>query len=678
MPLATRRLRRDRNVSDPTAGIVVPAETMFVFNGSSADLAQQFYQRYQAGDTAAKLTIASDTLPERVHARLAAVDLKFKQLHPLLQRALLWDSGYVFASSDGGGVTDKLLRVYTANGTPMSDIAVSAREFSDVAGCATSNCSAALSEPARATAVQRSTGDTCSGVRLAPVLKCAVEGDVESNSGNQAFWATGGHERAVPEPSVARHTWRDSTEPNHTYTVHAIHLIALAREASVSCTTTRDGGQYSSLIIPCAQHSSSDASTSTLGRAWADPTPGKLVNVWLEHARADKPGFNPYYTLVIIAGVIAGLVLLIVMCCSCKSRYRRRKLRRAEAKMTSADPSALLESHEAIEVSAVALTPVHAMLESDLEASDSSSDWKNACGGCQAVFGRRLRMDQLALKKLVAHGASGSEIWAAKYHGSRVAVKVKAARSSLSAPAAESAGSFSFTQSRPASASATHTTPTPLPTIDPELELLASLRHRNILRFYGVAWKSPDSLWIVTECARKGSLDVYLCQRSSSDDDSEARLTWTHVQKIMAGVADAVEYLHAREPPVVHGALEAKNMLLSSRFEAKLIGIGCSTVAGSDTANSMPRLLEDDICALGVLFAEIIAHSDSLAARASFGHEEHKTDTESLPPACPLEIREIVAQCMAVDSSTRPRISDVVRVFRLSSPASTGDVVRVE
>ncbi|TYZ64171.1 hypothetical protein PybrP1_006318 [[Pythium] brassicae (nom. inval.)] len=288
--------------------------------------------------------------------------------------------------------------------------------------------------------------------------------------------------------------------------------------------------------------------------------------------------------------------------------------------MTSADPSALLDSDDAIVVSAVALTPVRVMLESDLEASDSSHDWKNGCGASQAVAGRRLRMDQLAFRKLLAHGAGGSEVWTAKYYGSRVAVK---RRPALSAAATEAAAGGSLKPSRPGAAAATPTATAP-PKIDAELELLVSLHHRNIVRFYGVAWNSPDSLCIVTEYARKGSLEEYLRprqhprQRGSSDGE---RLTW---------------------------------------MQAKLIGVGGPTAA----ATSWPRSLEDDICALGVLFAELIAHCEHAAesgARASFVHEEHKTECESLPPppVCTLEIREIVGRCMAADPSVRPRIGDV-------------------
>lgn len=667
MSRETRRLRRDLNVSDPTAGIVVPAETMFVFNGSSADLAQQFYQRYEAGATVAKLEIAAKALPAPVQARLAAADLKFKHLHPLLQRALLWDSGYVFVTDGRGGVSDKLVRVLTANGTSMADIALSFTEFSKVAGCAATNCSTA------AASAQRSTGGVCNGASLAPVLKCAVEGEVLSTADGQAFWATGGHEKAIPELSVARHSWQDA-DSKQTYTLNAIHSLALSAEASVDCAATA-GGQYASLIIPCAQYSSSSAS-----QTWADPAPGKLVTVWLQHARANKPGFNQYYTLLIIAAVVASLVLLLVICCSCKSRCQKRKQRREEAKMTSADPSALLESNEKIEVSAVALTPVHAILESDLEVSGSSDDWKSVFVTSHIVGGRRLRMDQLALKKLVAHGASGSEIWAAKYRGSRVAVKRRAAEAPPATPTAPSVPVGAEGGSQPANATAPAATSTAPPEISAEIQLLASLRHRNIVRFYGVAWNSPETLCVVTEYARKGCLEAYLRPSSvrrsnggSSIPTSDNSLTWTQVEKIMMGIADAVQYLHTRTSPVAHGSIEAKNVLLSSHFEPKLIGVGAAATS----------TLEDDICALGVLFAELIALGDhhSHAARASLSQEEHKTDSENLPPPpspeCAQEIRDIVAQCMAADPSARPSIRDVVRVFQ-SSSASAGGIPSAE
>lgn len=617
--LRKRQLRRTLNATDPTASIIVPAETMFVFNGTSADLAQQFYQRYQAGDSLHKLDIAHSKLPERVRARLATYDLKFKHLHSLLQRALLWDSGFVLSGN-------ALVPILTANGSSMADIALSYDDFTTVAGCGASTCGDS------GTAYRASSA--CSSDALAPVLKCAIDSTSSSSSGKAsddgtAIWATGGSAKAIPDLSLVRHTWQDAAT-QETHSVHAIHSMSLTKEPSTSGCAA---GQPPSMIIPCASSSSANATT-----VWVAPAHGTLVTVWLEHARADKPGFSVYYTGLIVAAVVVGLVLVLVLCCKGKSRYKRRRQRREEAKMTSADPQALLESNtDGLEVSAVALTPVHAMLESDAEASAStnvssrgSDAWTNVFVTSKAVASRRLRMDQLAFKHKLATGANGSEVWAAKYHGARVAVKRTVATST-------------------STDSAVATAP---PAISAEIELLATLRHRHLVRFFGVAWDTPDSLCVVTEYARKGSLADVL---SRSSEDSATPLAWPQLECIMVGVARAVAYLHSRESPVVHGDLCARNVLLVSHFEPKLTGIR------GNSADSEATTLEGDVLALGVLFSELIALGDRADTMAAV-REEHK-DSDECATVCPQAIRDVVAQCMHSDPSARPRTAEVVRVL---------------
>uniref|UniRef100_K3WN81 Uncharacterized protein n=1 Tax=Globisporangium ultimum (strain ATCC 200006 / CBS 805.95 / DAOM BR144) TaxID=431595 RepID=K3WN81_GLOUD len=412
---AQRRLRRVLNATDPTASIIIPAETMFVFNGTSSDLAQQFYQRYQAGDTLAKLRISHKNLPRLIQDRLAKYELKFEDLHALLQRALLWDSGCVLdASGDTEGSAMKLIQIYTANDTTMANIAVSYAEVTIGAGCSVANCSTTSS-------FTSTTG--CQGTRLAPVMKCAVAEQLNSTThSSTSFWATGGNAKAIPELSVASHLWTDS-ETSETYSVNAIHTIPVAQESSFRCTSDAvDDSDFSSMVIPCASYKTLALSSSS-STQWSAPKHGMLVTVWLEHAQADKPGFNMYYIVLILVGVIAGLVLLIVLACKGKSRFRKRQQRRAEAKMTSADPQAFLDaslnSNEQFEVSSgvVALTPVQTILESDHE--NWRNDWNNhAFLSSNAFVGKRLRMDHLVFRKQIAK-TTRSEVWIATYHGER-------------------------------------------------------------------------------------------------------------------------------------------------------------------------------------------------------------------------------------------------------------------
>lgn len=632
-----RHLRqRVRNATDATASIIIPAESMFVFNGTSADLAQQFYQRYQAGDALKKLDIAHDKLPVRVQERLASYKLKFKSLHSLLQRALLWDSGYVL---DGGSGSElKLVKIYTANGTRMADIAVSYDEFTGVAGCGASNCSASIEAGG---ATYRSSAAKCSGEKLLTVLRCAseeVKGDASPSSGSTAFWATGGGRWAIPELSIVRHTWKDATS-NATYSVNAIHSIALSAEsAQEDCLAV--GGRAPSMVTPCARFA--DVSTSS-ATTWAEPAPGKLVTVWLEHARADRPGFSTTYTVLIVVAIIAGLTLLITLGCKGTSRFKKRKLRKAEAKMTSADPQAFLDrsQDEVLEASAVALTPVHAILESDLESTSSGSvDWHNAFVSHRAVTGKRLRMDQLVFKKLITQRQDAvtlTEIWTAKYHSMRVAVKKQ-----------------TVLRSEPSQSQRTGYTPE----ISAEIELLASLRHRNIVHFYGVAWDSPNSLCVITEYARKGGLRDAMAAQS---------LTWDQMQRIMVGVTKALQYLHMRPEPVVHGNLSAENVLLTSHFEPKLIGIGAARQAPSGD-ETQGATVESDIYALGVLFKELIALSDAQQHHQLRLHntEKHKSeDAEPVDsePKCSQKLRDLVTQCVAVNLEAQPTLSDVLQAL---------------
>lgn len=630
-----RHLRqRELNATDPTATIIIPAASMFAFNGTSADLAQQFYQRYQAGDALKKLDLPQGKLPASVRERLMSHKLKFKNLHSLLQRALLWDSGFVLEGGNNNKL--KLVKVYTANGTSMADIAVSYEDFTGRAGCSASNCSSSTTD-----ATYRSDEAKCSGEKLVPVLRCASENpsasSTVSSGSTVAFWATGGGRRVIPELSIVQHVWEDAAL-SQTYTVNAIHSVSISSEsAQEDCAAV--GGRAPSMVIPCARYADVSSMTTT---TWAEPTPGRLVTVWLEHAQADHPGFSTMYTVLIVVGIIAGIALLITLGCKGKSRFKKRKLRKAEAKMTSADPQAFLDSSldEALENSAIALTPVHAILEADLEFSSpgsaSASDWHNAFVSHQAVAGKRLRMDQLVLKKLIAerqNATMATETWAAKYHNLRVVVKKQTMLTN------------EVTQNQ-------------TPEFSAEIELLASLRHRNIVRFFGVAWDSPDTLCVITEYARKGSLRDALA--NSQHENSPIVLTWSQTQRIMSGVAKALEYLHTRPEPVALGNLCAENVLLTSHFEPKLIGIGAArrrAPRGEETQGAN-LTQEGDIYALGVLFAELVAFSDSRhqQRKADGGAEEHKREDAY----CSQKLRDLVARCLEVNPEARPTLSEVL------------------
>ncbi|KAG2392038.1 hypothetical protein C9374_013523 [Naegleria lovaniensis] len=113
-----------------------------------------------------------------------------------------------------------------------------------------------------------------------------------------------------------------------------------------------------------------------------------------------------------------------------------------------------------------------------------------------------------------------------------------------------------------------------------EVSLVSSLRHANIVTFYGICLTS-DSKYMVTEFLSKGSLDKII---SKSKQGLEPLSLVTKLF-ILIGTAKGMEYLHGMTPRVIHRDLKPGNILLDSHFEAKICDFGISrTVANTTTA----------------------------------------------------------------------------------------------
>ncbi|KDO16063.1 hypothetical protein SPRG_18400, partial [Saprolegnia parasitica CBS 223.65] len=89
--------------------------------------------RYQVLYNAGVVDPAPLTLPPppTVVQRLSALSLRWASLPSLLQRALIWDAGFVLGFADGA---DTYVQVYTnctsdRSGVPMGDIAVNFATF---------------------------------------------------------------------------------------------------------------------------------------------------------------------------------------------------------------------------------------------------------------------------------------------------------------------------------------------------------------------------------------------------------------------------------------------------------------------------------------------------------------------------------------------------------------------
>ncbi|KAE8890886.1 hypothetical protein PF003_g24962 [Phytophthora fragariae] len=103
-----------------------------------------------------------------------------------------------------------------------------------------------------------------------------------------------------------------------------------------------------------------------------------------------------------------------------------------------------------------------------------------------------------------------------------------------------------------------------------EIKLMALLKHPKIVGFIGVVWSNTQELCAVIEFMAKGDLYGYLERRKGT-------LNWPdHKMWLAEDVAEALVYLHSLSVKVIHRALKSKNILVDSKYRAKLSDFGIS------------------------------------------------------------------------------------------------------
>ena len=99
-----------------------------------------------------------------------------------------------------------------------------------------------------------------------------------------------------------------------------------------------------------------------------------------------------------------------------------------------------------------------------------------------------------------------------------------------------------------------------------ECLLMSSLRHPNIIQFYGVCFLPEDRLPLLVMEQLEISFDDLL--KYSPD------LSLSLKCSVLEDVASGLLYLHKRPSPVIHRNLNPNNVLLTSSLVAKISDIG--------------------------------------------------------------------------------------------------------
>uniref|UniRef100_A0AAV1V5D3 Protein kinase domain-containing protein n=1 Tax=Peronospora matthiolae TaxID=2874970 RepID=A0AAV1V5D3_9STRA len=301
--------------SEALAGTELPRnDSSFAFNGSTSDIARQLYLRHQAGDRIAQ--VVPNSIPAAVTARLVPLNIAFKHLPGLLQRALLWDSGYVISP------VNDAVQIWTLGGRPMAHLAVSEVEF-HTTGCTALNCS-------QPDGTMYYANEFCTGTQMLTTAKCLMDTFESDSSSHLAMWSDGGDVDMVPELRAVMHGWLDAST-NSSYLLAAVHTARLESEPAYG-VCKKDG--YGSLVVPC--YSLKHAAAEIVA-VMAEPVETPWITTWIKQyqvttdtsvssegssSSSNLGAFHPWLLIPIIIAVIvaAGLIFFVVL-------RKRRQLR---------------------------------------------------------------------------------------------------------------------------------------------------------------------------------------------------------------------------------------------------------------------------------------------------------------------------------------------------------------
>ncbi len=110
-----------------------------------------------------------------------------------------------------------------------------------------------------------------------------------------------------------------------------------------------------------------------------------------------------------------------------------------------------------------------------------------------------------------------------------------------------------------------------------ELTIMSSIRHKNVISFYGASL-DPPRVAIITEFCDNGSLANYI---GSHKND----FPWETKLNILYDVCKALNYLHSKN--VIHRDVKSDNILLDSKMTAKVTDFGLSKVIADLTKSHM-------------------------------------------------------------------------------------------
>mmetsp|Transcript_34623 Transcript_34623/g.55852 ORF Transcript_34623/g.55852 Transcript_34623/m.55852 type:complete len:520 (+) Transcript_34623:2-1561(+) len=216
-----------------------------------------------------------------------------------------------------------------------------------------------------------------------------------------------------------------------------------------------------------------------------------------------------------------------------------------------------------------------------------------------------------------------------------------------------------------------------------EMRYLSKIRHPCITTVMGAVVAADCEPMLVMECMEHGSL-YDLIHNYTMVLDGEV------VIPLLQHVCQGLAFLHAASPKIIHGDLKAANVLVDSKFRAKVADFGLTAKQSSGACGTpfwmAPELLlgelnttESDVYAFGITFWEVYARQEPyfgedggevIEAVININNAVDKRPT--IPDHCPPEAISIMKRCWHKDPALRPRFDEVERMLKSLNASTMG------
>lgn len=203
-----------------------------------------------------------------------------------------------------------------------------------------------------------------------------------------------------------------------------------------------------------------------------------------------------------------------------------------------------------------------------------------------------------------------------------------------------------------------------------EVSIMQELKHQNIVGYLGHDFMD-NSLYMYIEHMPGGSLTQALQQFGPFDETLLAE----YAKQIICGL----EYMHSRDPPVVHRDIKGPNILVSGECRVKLADFGCAKRTQETMTHTMrgsihwmaPEVIAHerygraaDIWSFGCVCIEMGTATvpwgkldNQMAAVIKIGMSE---ETPPLPEGLSATGQNFIAICVQRDASLRPTASGLL------------------